>query len=165
MKRVVIVRHAKAVPYGYDDDFNRDLNDPRGPHDAKKVSSELRNYGILPDLILSSPAKRALKTAEIFADTFEYPQDRIKIEKKLYHGISANEFVHMLKDLPDEMKTVYLFGHNPAVAYLIKELAPMFNEEVATCSSVVVEFQAEDWKSVKTGSGIFALHLFPRMIK
>ena len=63
MKRVIIVRHAKSVPYGYDDDFNRDLKYPRGFSDAAKVSGEFRKQQVFPDLIISSPAKRALKTA------------------------------------------------------------------------------------------------------
>jgi phosphohistidine phosphatase len=165
MKRVIIVRHAKAVPYGYDDDFNRELFEPRGFDDAKIVSNELRNYGILPDLIISSPAKRALKTAEIYADTFEYPLEQIRREEDLYHGISTHEFVDLLKNIPEEMNNVYIFGHNPTIFYLIKGLAPKFNEEVPTCSSVTIDFKIDSWKSIKSGSGKFAFQLSPRMFK
>jgi phosphohistidine phosphatase len=69
MKRVVLVRHAKAVAYGYEDDFNRDLRDS-GVIDAQRVSNELKARGVFPDKIISSPALRALKTARIFAETF-----------------------------------------------------------------------------------------------
>jgi phosphohistidine phosphatase len=41
MKRVIIVRHAKAVPYGYDDDFTRDLTG-RGVNDAGRIGNELK---------------------------------------------------------------------------------------------------------------------------
>ena len=60
MKRVVIVRHAKSVPYGYEDDFNRNLTE-RGEMDATKISLELLQRGIKADIVLSSPAKRALE--------------------------------------------------------------------------------------------------------
>ena len=82
MKRVVIVRHGKAVPYGYEDDFNRDLQE-RGKNDADLVSSELMKRGVQPDLIISSPAKRALKTARIFADNLNYNRADIKEEQDI----------------------------------------------------------------------------------
>ena len=45
MKRVVIVRHAKSEPYGYDNDFYRDLTD-RGESDAEKISEKLKEYQV-----------------------------------------------------------------------------------------------------------------------
>jgi phosphohistidine phosphatase len=165
MKRVVIVRHAKAVPYGYDDDFSRDLLDPRGPRDAKKVSSKLRNYGVSPDLIMASPAKRALRTAEIFASTFEYPLKNIRIENNLYHGISEHEFANILKNISDEMNVVYVFGHNPTAFYLVKGLVPGFSEDMPTCSSAVINFQTDTWKSAGLGKGTLEFLLSPGMLK
>ena len=75
MKRVIIVRHAKSVPYGYEDDFNRDLRD-RGKNDSKLVSTELKNQNISPELMVSSPAKRAIKTARIFAENLGFDKSR-----------------------------------------------------------------------------------------
>ena len=165
MKRVVIVRHAKSVPYGYDDDFNRDLKEPRGFNDARKVSEELRNYGALPDLIASSPAKRALKTGRIFAGTFEYPPERIEEWEDLYEGISTHELVTWLNGLSDSLNTVYIFGHNPTVFYLIKGLAAVFNEDMPTSSSVAIDFELDSWKDLSQGSGKVAFQLTPRMFK
>ena len=76
MKRVVIVRHGKSVPYGYDDDFSRDLRE-RGKNDAKLVSQELNKKGIFPDEMISSPAKRAIKTARIFAENLNFKKRNI----------------------------------------------------------------------------------------
>jgi len=77
MKQLVLVRHAKAVQYDYENDFSRELT-PRGLEDAVKVSLHLREQGIVPRLIISSPAVRALQTAEIFAGTFSYPLKKIR---------------------------------------------------------------------------------------
>ena len=77
MKRIVIVRHAKAVPYGYDDDFSRDLRDS-GVRDAKLISNELKNRNIFPDQIISSPAQRAMHTATLFASNLEYNKENIQ---------------------------------------------------------------------------------------
>jgi phosphohistidine phosphatase len=165
MKRIVIVRHAKSVSYGYDDDFNRDLKDPRGFKDAEKVSRELKKQGILPDLMVSSPALRALTTTRIFADMFAYPKEKIQREDDLYEGISTHEFVERLHSLADQLMVVYFFGHNPTIYYLIRGLAPSFNECVPTSSSVVIDFQEDSWETIVPGSGKVFLQLIPRRIK
>jgi len=164
MKRIVIVRHAKSVPYGYDDDFNRDLKEPRGFTDAQKVSRELQKQQILPDLMVSSPALRARKTAHIFAETFACPAEKIQLEDDLYEGISTHEFVERLHSLPDQHTTVYFFGHNPTLYYLIRGLAPSFNDCVPTSSSVIIDFKEDTWKTVALGSGLVTLQLIPRML-
>jgi phosphohistidine phosphatase len=67
MKRVILVRHAKSVSYGYDQDYDRTLTD-RGEDDAYKISRELKNLKIKPDLFIASPAVRTTQTARIYAD-------------------------------------------------------------------------------------------------
>ena len=99
MKRVVIVRHGKAVPYGYDDDFSRDLRD-RGKSDAKLISSELNEQGIFPDLIISSEAKRALKTARIFAENLNYKKRNIVENPDIYGGLTTSEFLDLIREIP-----------------------------------------------------------------
>jgi len=164
MKQVVIVRHAKSVPYGYEDDFRRDLS-PRGIGDAEVISNELRNSGIFPDLIISSPAARAIKTARIFADTFEYPAENIKEEEDLYDGISTHEFIRMLHDIPETVNTVYIFGHNPTQYYLVSSLLGTFENELPTCSAVVIGFEGGSWRNTDAGKGKLVFQLAPRMFK
>ena len=91
MKRLVLVRHAKAVQWGYEDDFNRDLTE-RGVSDAGKVSAFLKEKGIRPDLIITSPAARALQTAMIFAGTFNYPEEKVVEEEEMFHGFPQAVF-------------------------------------------------------------------------
>jgi phosphohistidine phosphatase len=85
MKRVVIVRHGKAVPYGYEDDFTRDLRE-RGKKDAKIIAEELNKRKLFPDTIVSSPAKRAIKTARIYADHLQYDRSNIVEVEDIYEG-------------------------------------------------------------------------------
>lgn len=165
MKRVILVRHAKAVPYGYDDDFSRDLKNPRGLNDARKVGFGLREYSVIPDLMISSPARRALKTAKIFAEVLNYPSGNIRCEDDLYEGISTHEFIEKMNNLADELNVVFVFGHNPTLYYIIKGLAPSFNEEMPTCSTVAIEFKVKSWKEVAAGGGDFVFQLTPSMIK
>jgi len=164
MKRVVIVRHGKAVPYGYDDDFNRDLKD-RGRSDASMVSKELKRRGIFPDLIVSSPAKRALKTAQIFADNLDYATYNIREEEEIYEGMSTNGFIELIQDLPEENKTVFFFGHNPGFYYFASNLLKEFRSDMPTTSTVVIDFEVDKWSEVEARTGDLALHLVPRMFK
>lgn len=164
MKRVVIVRHAKAVPYGYDDDFNRKLRD-RGKNDANQISLKLIGDGIKADLIISSPAKRAFKTAKIYAENFRYSNHSIQIEEDLYEGMTTQEFVDLLREISEEVQTVFVFGHNPLVYHLTNNLVKLFNSDMPTCSTVAVDFDVESWKEVSARGGDLAFHLTPRMLK
>ena len=164
MKRVVIVRHGKAVPYGYEDDFNRNLTD-RGKNDAALVSSELKTRNILPDLIISSPAKRALKTARIFADNLGYPQNRIREEQDIYDGLTTNEFIETIHKLPEEIDTVFYFGHNPGFYYFAANLLKDFRGDMPTTSTVGIDFDVESWTEIEARSGNLSFHLMPRMFK
>ena len=163
MKHVVIVRHAKAVPYGYDDDFNRKLR-KKGKDDAQRLSSRLKEDQIKPDLIISSPAKRAYKTAKIYAETLRYPVHKILVEDELYEGLTIQDFSDILRGLPEEVQTVFIFGHNPTVYYLINNLVRFFNSDMPTCSTVGIRFATESWKEIPP-RGELAFHLTPRMLK
>lgn len=164
MKRVVIVRHAKAVPYGYDDDFNRKLKD-RGKEDAAKISSKLAGEGIKADLIISSPAKRALKTAKIYAENFRYPANQIQTEEELYEDITTRDFIELLNRIPEHVQTVFVFGHNPTVYSLVNNLVKLFNSDMPTCSTVGVDFNVENWKDISARGGDLAFHLAPRSLR
>ena len=164
MKRVVIVRHGKAVPYGYDDDFSRDLR-PRGKSDAKLVSSELVRRNIFPDLMISSPAKRAIKTARYFADTLEYDAANIREVQDIYDGLTTREFLEIINELPEDVQTVFFFGHNPGFYYFVSNLLKAFNSDMPTTSTVGIDFQVNNWNEVEARSGDLAFHLVPRMFK
>ena len=164
MKRVVIIRHAKSVPYGYEDDYNRDLLD-RGKNDAKLLASELNEQHVLPDIIISSPAKRALKTARIFAKQIHFPAKQIIEIEDLYEGLTTNEFLGLIQELPAECKVVFFFGHNPGFFYFVNNLLENFNGEMPTCSTVGIDFNVNSWENVEARSGKKAFHLTPKMLK
>lgn len=163
MKRLVIVRHAKAVPYGYEDDYNRKLK-RSGKDDAATLSSKVKIMGISPDLIISSPAKRAFGTAKIYAKTFDYAKTKIQKEKDLYEGLTTYDFIEMLRIIPDEVNTVFVFGHNPTVHYLTNNLLRSFNSDTPTCSTAGIEFDIENWSNVDSREGKLAFHLKPHNI-
>lgn len=164
MKRVVIVRHGKAVPYGYDDDFTRDLKD-RGKNDAKLVSQELKKQGVSPDNIISSPAKRAIKTARIFAENLDFEKNKIVEIEDIYEGYTTDEFLGVIQELPVDDHTVFFFGHNPGFYYYVCNLLKEFYGDMPTTSTVGIDFDVNTWQEVGTRSGKLAFHLVPKMFK
>ena len=164
MKRVVIVRHAKSVPYGYEDDFNRDLAD-RGKKDAKLVSSELNSRQVYPEIMISSPAKRAIKTARIFAENLGFDKNNIREVEDIYEGLTTSEFIEMIRELPENIKTAFIFGHNPGFYYFVNNLLENFRDDMPTCSTVVIDFNVDSWKNVAARTGKKAFRLVPGMFK
>jgi phosphohistidine phosphatase len=163
MKRVVIVRHAKTVPYGYDNDFTRDLTG-KGESDALKISRSMKIKNMIPDLIISSPAKRAMHTALIFCSQLGYDETKIIREQNLYSEMTAQNFVELLQNLPETAQTVFVFGHNPTAYYLVYSLVKDFNSDMPTCSTVVIDFQINTWKEVCIQGGQTVIQLTPRTI-
>jgi len=164
MKKVILVRHAKSVSHGYDQDYDRTLAE-RGEEDALTISLELQKMNIRPDLIIASPAVRTSQTAWIYADTLGYPKNGIRFEKKLYSGKTAENFLQMLQELEDEKETVIVFGHNPTVYYYMHHLLRDFNDDVPTCSTVGIEFGVDSWSNLRDHQGKMAFRLIPDMFR
>ena len=164
MKRIVLVRHAKAVPYGYDDDFSRDLAD-RGVNDAELVAKELKRQGIKPDVMISSPANRAIQTARIFAENVGFDKKKILEVENIYNGMTTSEFLDLIRELPDQAEIVFFFGHNPVFFYYAGNLLEDFRDDMPTCSTVGIDFFVDLWEKVEARSGKKAFQLVPRMFK
>ncbi len=163
MKRLIIVRHAKTIQHGYDQDFDRTLTE-RGIDNAEKIAFEMVKAGIHPDLIISSPAVRTTQTTRIYADASGYPTGKVRYEKKLYSGMVANSFSQMLQEMDDQHTTVMVVGHNPTVYYFIDFLLPDFSLDVPTCSTIVIEFDIHQWEDLKVRSGRMTHRWIPDML-
>ncbi len=148
MKRnLVLIRHAKSdwsTPG--QQDFDRPLNE-RGKRDAPVMGQRLKDKGLVPDLILSSPAKRAATTARLIADATGYGRDNIQWIDRLYH-CSAHTFedVILTAGIPDEVKTVFLFAHNPGITHFANETTEAWQiDNIPTCGVVALTFDAAGW--------------------
>ena len=121
MKTLFLIRHAKS---SWDDttlpDKDRPLND-RGRRDAPKMGERLAKRNVKPDLILSSPAVRALRTAEIIAKKLDYRR-KIVVNEQLY-AVGADDLLDVIHQLGDKVERVMLFGHNPELTELAHRLS------------------------------------------
>jgi phosphohistidine phosphatase len=161
MKRVVLIRHAKATPWGYENDFERELTE-KGRNDAGKVSRRLREEGIIPEIMVASPALRAFETAAIFASEFGITENEIIRDHELYHGYTTGELIQMIRALPDEKQSVFIFGHNPSFEYYASGLCRSFRNEIPTCSAVVIDFETESWKMAAAREGTLFRQFNPK---
>ena len=146
MKTLFLIRHAKS---SWDDtalpDKDRPLDD-RGKRDAPKMGKRLARRDVKPDLILSSPAMRALTTAEIIAKKLDYKRKDIVVDDRLYAG-EADDLLNVIYKLGDKRKRVILVGHNPELT----ELAHRLSSEIThmpTCAVAAFTFDAKSWSNI-----------------
>lgn len=146
MKTVCLIRHAKS---SWDQaglaDIDRPLN-ARGKTTAPIMAKILADKGILPDMVITSPAKRARQTAKAFRKQYGIKKEAQKIEPTIYGG-DENQILDILRKLPDEKSSVFLFGHNPTMNYL----AALFSKErlhVPTCGIMILNLHVDTWKDI-----------------
>jgi phosphohistidine phosphatase len=146
MKRLFLIRHAKS---SWDDtalpDKDRPLND-RGRRDAPKMGKRLAKRDVKPDLILSSPARRALTTAEVIAKKLEYKLKDIVVDDRLYAG-GADGLLDVIHELGDKLERVMFFGHNPEFTQLAHRLSSEITH-MPTCAIVEFTFNAASWSNI-----------------
>ena len=148
MKTLFLIRHAKS---SWDDtalpDKERPLND-RGRRDAPKMGERLAKRDVKPDLILSSPAVRALSTAEIIAEKLDYRRKDIVVTERLY-AAEVDELLDVIQQLRDEVERVMLFGHNPELTELAHRLSAEITH-MPTCAVAEFTFDAKSWSKIDT---------------
>ncbi len=146
MKSIVLCRHAKSDwPTGVSD-LHRPLL-PRGEHDATALAALLASQEFMPDLLASSPARRAIETAEIFKQGLGYQPD-LQIVPSVYHEGVA-ELINYLRNLDEQHETVMIVGHNPTMENALTHfLGASSAFELPTCAMACLEFKGRPWKDL-----------------
>lgn len=147
MKRLLLIRHAKSSWKNADlDDFDRPLSG-RGKREAPAMALRLKQQGVQPDLILSSPAKRARKTAKIVAETLAYPVVEIHLDNRLYmQGTAA--LLTVLAETDERLITVLLVGHNPDLTELAIRVTGEEMDEIPTAGVVEIRLGDKCWRDL-----------------
>ena len=160
MKQLIVVRHAKS-DWGNPDlrDFDRPLN-KRGKTNAPEMAHRLVKKGIKPQLIVSSPALRALTTAKFFADTWQMPLSAIQEEPSIYEA-PVSSLLNVINNLDNKFEQIAMFGHNPGLTDLVGYLNGHIYE-MPTCGVVILEFPFDDWAMISEGTGKVVLFDYPK---
>jgi phosphohistidine phosphatase len=162
MKTLLIVRHAKSswAEIGQPD-IERPLNE-RGKKDAPDMAQRLLNRNIKIDLFVSSPAKRARKTAKLFAQQYQVNKEEIVTKEDLYEAETA-DFNSVVSSLDDKYKTIALFSHNPGITWYANTLVKGIKvDNMPTCSVFAVSAEIREWKDFETSEKKFLFFDYPK---
>lgn len=160
MRTLYLIRHAKSSwKYPELDDRHRPLK-KRGESDAHIMGKLLREKGIIPGLIMSSPAKRAIDTAYIFAEELQYKAEDIVQNDTLYFS-GMPQVLEVIQQIDDKFDDVLVFGHNPDTLDLVNTLSPNDFENVPTAGVACIQFDVDSWQDISLENGIFRWLDFP----
>lgn len=163
-KTLYLIRHAKAQQQSIDNrDFSRELAD-RGMRDASLVGSYFKQHGYSVDMFISSPAARALVTAELMAQQIEYRLEAIHTNEELYMA-SVRTFLQVVNQLKDDWESVAITSHDPTVTYLGEHLSNAEVGHMPTGSVMVIKFDTDHWAEISENTGSLEEFITPRKIK
>lgn len=161
MKTLYIVRHAKSSwDDPYLDDFDRPLNG-RGKRNVPDMGQRLSKLGVKPDLLLSSPANRAITTARGIASVIGYSKDDISQNRGLYHA-SSSSIIEIISETDDQVNTLMIFGHNPGFTSLISALSGFNLYNLPTCGICGIRFPINSWRAIHTLKGEKFYYDYPK---
>lgn len=145
MKLLFLVRHAKSSwEEPTLDDHDRPLSE-RGRRNGPEMVHRLNAWQTGPQLILTSPALRAVTTAEYFAAGL-HSHPRLEVCPELY-AESAKEVLAVIQAVPPQIEYLMVVGHNPAINELVDQLG-LHVENVPTCGVVVFGLEVDSWQAV-----------------
>ena len=161
MKKLFIVRHAKSSwDFPELDDFDRPLN-KRGKRNAPEMGQRLASRNVLPDLLITSPAKRAAATARRIAEEIHYPTEKIVKDGLLYHGSNINT-LKLIQAVANDVHSLMIFGHNPGLTDLTNKLSGSDIYNIPTCGIAEIDFDIATWNELDFGKGELVFFDYPK---
>jgi len=161
LKSLLLIRHAKS---DWGDltlkDFDRPLND-RGKRDAPVMAHRLLDKKIKIDAFISSPAKRAKKTAELFASQYKRDKKDIIFFDKLYLA-DTEAFFDVISQTDDDYSTIAVFSHNEGITTFANQLSDVRIDDMPTCSIFGVKMQLKKWKDFREAEKEFWFFDYPK---
>ena len=161
MKTLVLIRHGKSSWEHPVSDILRPLKS-RGISDAKLVCDEFLKADFKPDLVVSSPAKRAHDVCKIFTKKMNISSKNIEINPTIY-DFEGSKTADFIKTLSENHKKVMLFGHNYAFTSLVNRFGNRYIDNLPTSGLVMINFDVDSWKDIAIGTT--ELMILPRDLK
>ena len=161
MKSVILIRHAKS---SWDQiglsDFDRPLNE-RGKEDAPKMAKRLVEKDVAIDAFISSPAKRAKKTASLFISEYEHAKSEIILVPELYHA-GPEAFYTAIANAPADANSIALFSHNPGITEFVNQLTDVKIDDMPTCAIFAVKANIKKWSEFRDANKEFWFFDYPK---
>ena len=161
MKTLILVRHAKSSWSNLNmSDFDRPLNE-RGKTDAPEMASRIKNRGIKIDLFVSSPAKRAKKTAIFFLDAYDVSKKHLVLLPSLYEA-GVDNFYNAILSIDEKYNSVAVFSHNPGITDFANQLTNYQIDNMPTCGIFAISFDTKKWSDFQNAKKEFLFFDFPK---
>lgn len=147
MKKIYLVRHAKS---SWENNKLKDIERPlnkRGEKDAPFMGKLMREKKIKPDLLISSPAERALKTAKIFCSEMEINENEIIVDQELYDA-ARKDILRVIQQFDNNINSAMLFSHNPGLTDLADFLTSGKVYDIPTCGIVSLRGKIDNWSEL-----------------
>lgn len=158
MKVVIVVRHAKAAWTEEGIKDQQRMLDEEGVIDAEKLGQFLLQEGIIPDIVFSSSAIRAAKTAAIIVDNLDLPGSIIQRKDVLYNA-SGETILSVVQSVDPSKKMVMIVAHNPGVSDFVSLVTDGSPVNMGTCDVVIVGFETDSWGSCYPGTGFISRYI------
>lgn len=153
------MRHAKSSWNNSDlADFDRPLNE-RGLEDAPLMGNVMYENQFQPDLIISSPAKRAKQTAILVRAAAQIEKE-IQYDEKIYEA-SSRRLLQIVSEQNDKLESLMLVGHNPGFEELLKNLTGEF-QTMPTATLAVIDLEIDSWSETKLNCGTLRVLIRPK---
>lgn len=157
MKSLTLLRHAKSERDSPDGtDFARPLND-RGRADSKRIGEEMRRLGLVFDLVLASPAKRAVETAERVEGLS--PQ----FDRRIYDA-STGQLFDIIRGVDDRINRLLLIGHNPGFERVAAGLSGGEVDTLPTGALIEIDLPVDRWREIGDGNGRLVRLIRPKYL-
>jgi phosphohistidine phosphatase len=162
-KILYLVRHAKS---SWKDaslaDIDRPLNE-RGRRNAPRMAEWLVAQAEPPELIVSSPANRALTTARAMAEALGLGAEDIEVDQELYFS-GTHGMLRSLERVDDGFQRVMMVGHNPVMTRLLNQLTGADVWNMPTCAIAMIGFDMDSWGLVDCTAGELLAYQTPKLL-
>ena len=147
LRKLYIIRHGKS---SWDHEGLEDIDRPlanRGIRNAGEMAERMQAAGLLPQLIFSSPASRALNTALIMSKTWGLDPESLQIHDPLYMAYPS-EIEQTVESAPAEITDLAIFGHNPSFTAYANSFLELPLDNLPTAGVVIVTLKSENWGGI-----------------
>jgi len=150
-KELFLIRHARSNEKAPDQqDVDRTLT-TEGMQQSTRIGFYFSNEGLLPDIIITSPAIRAQQSSTIIADQLKLNTERVHSNDELYEA-SVRTFLQVVKLFKEEWERVFAVGHNPTISYLAEYITGAEIGVMSAGSITRIEVPVKNWNEVDKGN-------------
>ncbi|MNL44652.1 hypothetical protein D3C87_1672410 [compost metagenome] len=128
------------------------------------MAARLLQKDLVPQLVVSSPALRAITTAHHFVQAWKKSAGQIRQEASIYEA-NVTALLKVINNFDNDFNYIAMFGHNPGFTDLANYLSDVDIYNIPTCGTVLIEFDIDDWGLVSHHIGRLIQFDYPKSLK